>query len=100
VSLDAADPYHGRHSARINAPNDDVLCMPVPTTADASFKTGGGAGRYRVTFAARSSPAGVVAGAFFSQYAPFGSKEAGPPSLVSWLGLKSFGPFAPAVYAR
>ena len=64
VSLDSADPYHGRHSACINAPNADVLMMPVQTANDAAFKVGSAAvaGRYRVRFAARSSPAGAVAG--------------------------------------
>ena len=59
--------YVGRHSARLNAPNADTLLMPVPTAADPTFKAGSGAGRYRVRFAARSSPAGVLAGATFAQ---------------------------------
>jgi hypothetical protein len=70
VGLDSADPYHGRHSARINAPNADVLLMPVQTSVDAGFRQGQGAGVYRVRFAARSSPAGVLAGAAFEQFAP------------------------------
>ena len=83
VDLDSADPFHGRHSARINAPNADVLLMPVQTSIDAGFKTGQGAGRYRVRFAARSSPAGVATGALFTQFAPHGSKMMGPPSVES-----------------
>jgi len=83
VSLDSAYPYHGRHSARINAPNADVLLMAVQTASDGEFKAGGGAGRYRVSFAARSSPAGATAGAIFEQYAPLGPKLTGPPKLSS-----------------
>ena len=81
ISLDSADPYHGRHSARINAPNADVLMMPVQTANDGSLKAGGSAGRYRVRFAARSSPAGAVAGAIFEQYAPHGPRAMGPPTV-------------------
>ena len=69
----------GRHSARINAPNADALLMPIKTAADGNFSAGRGHGRYRVRFAARSSPAGVAAGALFAQYAPHGSKMQGPP---------------------
>ena len=42
VALDSADPYHGRHSARINAPNSDVMMMPVQTSVDAGFRVGQG----------------------------------------------------------
>ena len=81
VSLDSADPFRGRHAARINAPNDDLLMMPVKTTIDSNFSKGvGGAGRYRVRFAARSSPGGASVGATFTQYAPHGPKIMGPPS--------------------
>ena len=86
VSLDSADPYRGRHSARLNAPNADVLMMPVQTSNDASFKVGGGAGRYRVRYAARSSPAGATAGAVFEQYYPLGPPATGPPSVASLNG--------------
>ena len=83
--MDSADPYHGRHSARINAPNTDVLLMPVETANDKAFKAGDltVAGRYRVRFAARSSPAGAVAGAIFEQFAPHGPAISGPPSLTA-----------------
>ena len=79
VSLDSADPYHGRHSARINAPNADAVLMPIKTKADANFSQGGASGKYRVRFAARSSPPGVSVGAIFAQYGPHGSRQMGPP---------------------
>eukprot|EP01052_Picozoa_sp_SAG31_P010985 SAG31_NODE_612_length_13548_cov_171.183285_2_plen_433_part_00 len=82
VDLDSADPYHGRHSARINAPNADLLLMPVQTSIDAGFRQGQGTGVYRVRFAARSSPAGVAVGAIFEQFAPHGSKRVGPPAAA------------------
>eukprot|EP01043_Picozoa_sp_COSAG02_P115472 COSAG02_NODE_51837_length_311_cov_1.221698_1_plen_55_part_01 len=48
-----------------------------------SEQVGQGAGRYRIQFAARSSPAGVATGAIFSQFAPLGSKIMGPPPIES-----------------
>ena len=42
---------------------------------------GGAETRWTLRLMARSSPAGVAAGALFTQFAPHGSKMMGPPSV-------------------
>ena len=81
VVHDAADAWQGRHSARINVPDGAPILMNLPTAVDSSWSAGKAAGKYKVRFAARSSPAGVTVSASFNQFAPSGRSEiAGMPN--------------------
>ena len=85
MTADTADPFEGRYSGRIVMPTATPLLIPISLTASPAV----GLGRtVRVSFRARSSPAGAVVAAVSGPMSMAGNAGAGsstlPPLGAEW----------------